>query len=478
MKKRLHITRRKIEYNKIRNKNLVVWGAIVVLIIIAFLIFNFLLLPQIKLNGDRKIILSYNEKYFDKGYDASFLGEDITDSVKVSGKVNSKKLGKYKIVYEVKKGVFKRKVTRVIEVKDIKGPKIEVSNDDLYVCPEEKVEAYKVKAIDNYDGDVSKNVSVKVKKDKIIYRVEDKSGNKTEVIRKIFYKDISKPEIKLNGSEHMYIYVNDEFIEPGYDVFDNCNKNLKEKVKVTGKVNTNEVGEYKLTYTVTDSSNNKSVMKRVVHVSERAQNGTVYLTFDDGPNRGTTDVILDILKEEGVKATFFVTSRGPDDLIKRMYDEGHSVALHTSSHNYAEVYSSIDNYFGDLLNIQARVKRITGYESKIIRFPGGSSNTISRKYALGIMSNLTTEVVNRGFKYYDWNINSGDAEGGYHTADEIYNNVTRSLRKDRVNMVLMHDIKTHTRDAIRNIIRYCKDNGYPMDAILMDTEMIKQRVNN
>jgi peptidoglycan/xylan/chitin deacetylase (PgdA/CDA1 family) len=94
------------------------------------------------------------------------------------------------------------------------------------------------------------------------------------------------------------------------------------------------------------------------------------------------------------------------------------------------------------------------------------------------MSILTNEVVNRGYKYYDWNISSGDAAGGSPTPTQIRNNVVNSLRKDRINMVLMHDIKTYTRDALRDIIKYGKDNGYTFEKITMDTTMVKQRVNN
>ena len=139
---------------------------------------------------------------------------------------------------------------------------------------------------------------------------------------------------------------------------------------------------------------------------------------------------------------------------------------------------SDDSYFKDLESVSNRVKRITGEESKIIRFPGGSSNTISRKYSSGIMSKLTSEVVDRGYKYYDWNVSSGDAAGGRPTSTQIKNNVINNLRKDRVNMVLMHDIKTYTRDALRSIIREGKEKGYTFEKITMDTSMVKQRVNN
>ena len=120
---------------------------------------------------------------------------------------------------------------------------------------------------------------------------------------------------------------------------------------------------------------------------------------------------------------------------------------------------------------------MTGSDAKIIRFPGGSSNTISRRYSDKIMSFLTKDVVEKGFRYYDWNLASGDA-GEIHTAEGIYEHVTKNLSKDRVNMVLMHDIKPYTRDALKKIIEYGKENGYNFDKITEKTDMIKQRVNN
>ena len=185
-----------------------------------------------------------------------------------------------------------------------------------------------------------------------------------------------------------------------------------------------------------------------------------------------------MLEEKGVKATFFVTNSGPDDLIKRAYDEGHSIGLHTASHDYSVVYKSVDSYFNDLKAVSDRVYRITGEKSMLIRFPGGSSNTISKRYSVGIMSTLTKEVLNRGYRYYDWNVDSRDAEGGKFSADEIASFVTSNLSHDRVNMVLMHDIKVTTKDAIGKIIDYGKANGYRFEAITNYTDMVTQRVNN
>ena len=444
--------------------------------ILAFVVIIYsIFLPRIILKGKSEVILNYKEKYNEKGYKAKMIGKDLTDKVKVEGTVNYDKIGDYKIKYIVSVAGIKFSEERIVKVRDTSKPSIELVGEKVaFVCPNTKYKDEGAKAYDNYDKDLTSKIKVEEKDDSVIYTVTDSSKNTNSVTRKLVYEDKSSPEIKLNDGEELYISVGGSFNDPGYTANDNCDGDITSKVTTSGSVDSNKEGTYEITYTVSDSNGNKAEVKRRVIVS----NGIIYLTFDDGPNMGTTNVILDILKEEGVKATFFVTNKGDDSLIKREYDEGHTVALHTASHDYSIIYSSDDAYFNDLYSVQDRVKRITGEESKIIRFPGGSSNTVSRRYSNGIMSRLTKETLNRGFKYYDWNLSSGDAAGGSPSASDIYNNVVNSLRHDRVNMVLMHDIKTYTRDALRDIIRYGKNNGYRFEKITYDTEMITQRVNN
>ena len=442
--------------------------------------YYYLVLPSIKLKGSKRIVIEYGTTYKEKGYIGKHFGKDITSKVKVKDNINLNKLGKYEVRYSVKNKGLSNEVVRDVVVVDTKKPSMNIDASDAYVCPGDEYIKEQVIATDNYDGEISNKVKVDISKEKnkVIYLVSDSSNNTHSVTKNILYKDNEAPIIKLNGSEIIYSFVGEQFNDPLYTITDNCDSDFTNKVTITGGVDIYNVGEYNITYTVKDDAGNEASVSRKVFIKKRDAVGTIYLTFDDGPKEGTTNIILDILREEGVEATFFVTNSGPDYLIKRMYDEGHTVALHTASHDYQKVYSSVDAYYNDLYSVQERVRRITGHESKIIRFPGGSSNTVSRKYNVGIMSTLTQDVVNRGFKYYDWNLSSGDAAGGSPTANTIYNNVVNSLRKDRVNMVLMHDIKTYTRDSLRDIIRYGKNNGYTFEKITMDTTMIKQKVNN
>ena len=207
---------------------------------------------------------------------------------------------------------------------------------------------------------------------------------------------------------------------------------------------------------------------------------TIYLTFDDGPS-ALTESILDILKKENIPATFFLTSRQIDkysDLVKRMQEENHTVALHTSTHNYSYIYSQDENYFNDLNQIRNQVYNITGHKSRIVRLPGGSSNTISKKYNSGIVTRITNKLAENDYYYFDWNIDSNDASG-HQTKESIYNNVVHKIHNG-TNIFLMHDLidKKTTVEALPDIIKFAKENGYTFAKITKNTPQIHHHINN
>jgi peptidoglycan/xylan/chitin deacetylase (PgdA/CDA1 family) len=185
------------------------------------------------------------------------------------------------------------------------------------------------------------------------------------------------------------------------------------------------------------------------------------------------------LAKYGVKATFFVTCSGDDSSILREYNEGHTVALHTCSHDYASIYNSVDSYFADLYAVQSRVKNITGETSMLMRFPGGSSNLVSRLYDGGtrIMSNLVNEVTARGFVYFDWNVSSGDASGLIGT-DAVYQNIIYALKDGGSSVVLQHDIKDFSVYAVEKVIVYGLNNGYIFDKLDANSFTAHHGVNN
>lgn len=296
-------------------------------------------------------------------------------------------------------------------------------------------------------------------------------------IRKVRVVDVENPIIRLKGSNEITLVQGIEYKEPGFTAEDNYDGDITEKVVVNNNVK-DEVGEYEVTYTVKDSSQNiYSIKRKVKRIA--GNNGVIYLTFDDGPS-GITPKILDILKKEDVKATFFVVnySQAYEGIVKRIIDEGHTIGLHSYTHNYKLVYSSEEAYFNDLEKLKTKVKQTTGFDSNIIRFPGGSSNTVSR-FNNGIMTRLVKMVKGNGYHYFDWNVDSGDA-GGARNSTDVYNNVIKNLSIKRNNVVLMHDLGNNikTLNALESIIKDAKAKGYSFDKITYDTPMVVHGINN
>lgn len=457
----------------LNNKIVIIILSIIILFITLLIIFYRVTFSSIKIIGKDEIQINYNEEYKDNGAILKIFNRDLTKKIKVKNNVDNKKIGKYKVTYSVQYLFFDIKKTRTVSVVDNKPPVVTLKGEEtVNICPNTIYEEEGFQVVDEYDGDITNKVKRSITKDgNVLYEVTDSSGNKIEKIRKIICSDEVAPTIKLKGYSTVYIKVNSTYQDSGYEVTDNCDKEVK--VEVKDNVKNNTPGKYIVEYIATDSSGNKSTVSRNVIVYNNDSSGVVYLTFDDGPSdTGTTEKILDILKSEGVKATFFVTSNGPDYLIKREFDEGHTVGLHTSTHRYSYIYGSVDNYFEDLTTVRNRVYRITGTYSNIIRFPGGSNNTVSNRYSNGIMNTLTKEAINRGYTYFDWNISAGDA-GHCSSSNCVYKNVVNNLSKNKSNVVLMHDIKSYTANALKDIIEYCKLNGYTFKVIDENTNPIR-----
>ena len=206
----------------------------------------------------------------------------------------------------------------------------------------------------------------------------------------------------------------------------------------------------------------------------------VYLTFDDGPSAHTQEV-LDILDTYGIKATFFVTGINPDylDMIGECYRRGHTIGMHTYSHDYAQVYASVDAYWEDLGQISEVVREQIGYVPCFVRFPGGSSNTVSANYTAGIMSELSQELLAQGYQYYDWQASCGD--GAEHTAEELVEATKEDTSYGYTTIVfLMHDgaEKATTVEALPTIIEYFQQEGYSFAPIDRSTPVAHHGIAN
>lgn len=195
-----------------------------------------------------------------------------------------------------------------------------------------------------------------------------------------------------------------------------------------------------------------------------------YLTFDDGPSANTLK-ILDILDRYGIKATFFVINSKDIGYVKNIYDAGHTVGLHSACHNYSKIYKSTDAYFADLQSNSDIVEGIIGVRPTVMRFPGGSSNQVSRKYCYGIMTKLVKLVGEKGYSYFDWNVDSGDADSDTPSYTYIRNNVLNGAKNKNSACVLMHDssVKTTTVLALPEIIEGLMRMGYSFEALTPET---------
>lgn len=193
----------------------------------------------------------------------------------------------------------------------------------------------------------------------------------------------------------------------------------------------------------------------------------VCLTFDDGPSR-TTPAVLEALAAEEVPATFFVVANENNErylpLIRQAQQAGHEIALHSASHRYSDIYRSTDAFWADIELLRQRIAPYADAAAvSCLRFPGGSTNTVSRKYGGdAIMQDLKAQAEAKGWRWVDWNVSAEDAAGKKLSAEEICRNVTRgSEGRDRC-IVLMHDSATTatTAEALPAIIRWYKENGY------------------
>lgn len=452
---------------------------------IGIMVFLFLATPILKLNGSSEVTIEVFSNYVEEGARAKTLLKDMTSEIHISGEVNPNQVGTYKMIYQIKTFGITSSLVRFVNVVDTKSPVLQLKGEEqVRVCPKKEYEEEGYEAYDEYDGNLTDQIQVKQEENQIFYSVKDSSNNEAIKIRTITKEDVTPPTIELKGNSEITLYVGSEYLEEGYTVYDNCDEDLEAKVMIEGNVDTSKVGTYEITYRVEDESANQVSVKRTVVVKEKPivvipSSSTVYLTFDDGPS-SITPKILDILKKYDIKATFFVINHSDsyNSYIKRAYDEGHTIAIHSYSHSYKQIYASEENYLYDFNQIREKIYRITGSYTNLFRFPGGSSNTVSR-FNPNIMTRLSNQMESMGYVYFDWNVDSSDA-GGARTSEEVYQNVVSHIGSFHSYVVLMHDFEGNykTLNALEDIIINLKNRGYQFDSLKETSYKAHHRINN
>ena len=428
-----------------------------------------------------KVIAQEKKESMDLMSNIRFVVGGKVKDVKTEGKVDTNKEGKYTVYY-----VYgKQKVKAEVEVKDTKAPELKMK--DSYttelpkdIKPEDFVESVK-DASDVTLEFVGQDSWEKKGKYGVTVVATDSDGHKTEGKSTLnLEEDTTGPTIE--GADDKELAQGDTMdFNEGVTIKDDMDPEPTLEVQGADKVDFATPGTYIVTYLAKDRSGNETKIERKIKVKENPDwnEKVVYLTFDDGPSENTGK-ILDILKEKNAKATFFVTGNNQehDDMIKRAFSEGHSIGLHTYTHDYATVYASEDAYFADLQKISDLVESITGTKSMIIRFPGGSSNTVSAKYVKGLMTTLTKAVRDKGYQYFDWNCDSTDASGNNVPVEKLVSNAT-SCTANHVD-ILMHDTdaKDTTVQALPQIIDYYRSQGYTFKGLTVDSVAAHHGVNN
>ena len=212
--------------------------------------------------------------------------------------------------------------------------------------------------------------------------------------------------------------------------------------------------------TVEDEFDNK--VKELCNRREKV----AYLTFDDGPTKNITPKVLDILKEENVKATFFVIGKSVEnypEIVKRAYEEGHYIANHGYSHNNENLYKSEESFVNEIRKTDEAIGKAIGienYSSHIFRFPNGFMSPLYKSKKKK-MANLLTEM---GYTYIDWNSLNNDSIKKY-TKAQLTDNLKKSSKGKGTLVILMHDTKdvSNSSEALKESIEYLKSEGYTFE---------------
>lgn len=208
-------------------------------------------------------------------------------------------------------------------------------------------------------------------------------------------------------------------------------------------------------------------------VEEEPEAKKIYLTFEDGPSMNT-EKILDILKKHKVKATFFVTGKEDNyskKIYKRIVREGHTLAMHSYSHNVNEVYRSKKSFQKDLEQLSELLHSVTGTFPTMYRFPGGSSTTVG-KVDMEVLMEVLDE---QGITYYDWNVISPDVANPNERKKEVVSQIMEDVEAFDSSIVLMNDAVNHpmTVKALPTLLQNMKENGYELLPMDEDTPVIQ-----
>lgn len=450
--------------------------SILLAITLSYIVYLFLSSPMILLqeNPSVEILSSPNPYKFIKT-----IKNAQRDQVQIVGEIDTSSLGTHTFQYRLLKKTFTLyytvvdTITPIVETKDAYVTIGERGDPNDFIASIQDATKTIVKFDKEYEFTTLGDVHIG-----ILVEDEGKNSTKINATAHVVPKDTTPPIIHNVSDKTIRVGERINLLDTIY-----ANDDRDGKLAVTlqeDNLDTQTPGFYKIRYEAIDKAGNKATKECNITVLPKATgNKILYLTINHGPSEHTPN-ILAILKTYHVKATFFVTGQNPMQIpyIKQVFQQGHAIGLQTYSNAYAHIYSSDTAFYQELSKIADVVKAQTGQEPKILRFPGGSSNTLSKNYSVGIMSRLTTSVQRKGYQYYDWNCAIGDSNPSLPSS--ILIETAKSCDIGGPIMMLTHDQSRSnaTVEALPAIIEYYKKQEYTFETINPTVDGFHHFINN
>lgn len=410
-------------------------GVIILGFLMKFLFFSGLFVPLLKLNGDSPMNIEVKEAYQDPGVKAKFRFQDYRDEVSITSNVNVNELGSYQIIYRCDK--YDKEITRKVEVVDSKPPELTLQggmSQRVFVGGTYEEPGYSAK--DSYDGDISKQVTIennvdmsKIGSYDIVYTVSDSSGNQTSVKRKV--------EVMEDPNNIKLLYQYDDYDNTAEEWWFNKSKDHQ---RMSAAKPQELLDNYQSYYQGLDEK-------------------VIYLTFDEGGNDITyIKQIADVLNENDVKATFFLTRnyiKMEADFMNDLVAHGHVIGNHSWHHYDMTTLAnamSLDKFVQEITETEKTYMEVTGEQmKKVFRFPKGGAS----ERAMKIVSDLGYTNYFWSHAYYDYASDVSKEEALKTLIDHYHNGA----------IYLLHPSNKGNYEAMDTFIKQMKKEGYRFDTV-------------
>lgn len=292
------------------------------------------------------------------------------------------------------------------------------------------------------------------------------------------WADKQNNAISLKGGAELDWVCGVPFAEPGYTALDMDGSDRSDQVQVSGEVVFWRPGDYELHYSFQNAAGETVSASRLVHQlpaelpkEAAAEEKVIYLTFDDGPCENTP-AVLELLERYDAKATFFVILNRKEcaELLPRIQEQGHSIGIHAFEHEYNRIYRNETAFFNDLLKAQQQMYAITGSYARLLRFPGGS--TTAKNMMGNCFPTVKQGLADMGIQYFDWNVQPEDSQGCSET--DTLNAFILSVPQWTTPVVLQHDTRSYSMNALESMLKWGTENGYRFQALEPQTPGVRK----